>query len=73
MSREARRTVSERFDIRERAADYEALYARWRELYRPKPTRFTVQYGSRLDRRWLPNAAVYALRAALRRPDAKEV
>ncbi|MEP7159293.1 MAG: glycosyltransferase family 4 protein [Chloroflexota bacterium] len=62
----ARRLVAERFDIRERAPDYQALYARWRELRRPKPTRFELQYGSRLDSPWLPNALVRAVRTVRR-------
>ena len=35
MSAAARQTVVDRFDIRDRVADYQALYARWQELYRP--------------------------------------
>jgi glycosyltransferase involved in cell wall biosynthesis len=67
MSRAARRIVAERFDIRERAADYQALYARWRELRRPGRREAVIRHGSRLDRPWLPNAVVYAVRAARRR------
>jgi glycosyltransferase involved in cell wall biosynthesis len=66
MSRAARRAVADRFDIRERAADYQALYARWRELRRPKPARFELAYGSRLDSPWLPNALVRAVRTLRR-------
>jgi glycosyltransferase involved in cell wall biosynthesis len=66
MSRAARRTVVERFDIRERARDYQALYARWRDLRRPRPRGMAVPYGSRLDRPWLPNAPVYATRVVRR-------
>jgi glycosyltransferase involved in cell wall biosynthesis len=67
MSRAARRTVAERFDVRDRAPQYQALYARFRELHRPRPAEVTLHYGSRLDRPWLPNVAVYAVRAARRR------
>lgn len=67
MSHAARRTVAERFDVRERAPQYQALYARFRELHRPRPADVTLHYGSRLDKPWLPNAAVYAVRAARRR------
>lgn len=67
MSGAARRTVAERFDARERAPQYQALYARFRELHRPRPADVTLQYGSRLDQPWLPNAAVYAVRYARRR------
>ena len=61
-----RRTVAERFDIRERAADYQALYARWRELGRPKPAGFQLSYGSRLDSPWIPNTLVRAVRTLRR-------
>jgi glycosyltransferase involved in cell wall biosynthesis len=63
----ARQTVVERFDIRERARGFAALYARWRELRRPRPPRVTLHYGSRLDSPWVPNAVVRALRSAWRR------
>jgi glycosyltransferase involved in cell wall biosynthesis len=66
MSRAARQTVVDHFDIRQRAGDYHALYARWRELRRPRPKDVPVRYGSRLDQPWLPNAAVHAARAARR-------
>jgi glycosyltransferase involved in cell wall biosynthesis len=66
MSRAARRTVADRFDIRERAADYQALYARWRELRRPKPAHFVLGYGSRLDSPWLPNVFVRTVRTVRR-------
>jgi glycosyltransferase involved in cell wall biosynthesis len=71
LSAAARRTVVERFDIRERARDYGALYARWRDLRRPRPRRLALACGSRLDRPWLPNAAVYATRAARRWLEAR--
>jgi len=66
MSRAARQTVIERFDIRERVAGYQALYARWSELRRPRPKEIALPYGSRLDQPWLPNGAVYAVRATRR-------
>jgi glycosyltransferase involved in cell wall biosynthesis len=67
MSVAARRTVAERFDIRDRIADYQALYIRWRALYRPLAAARRLQYGSRLDRPWMPNAIVSAVRSARRR------
>lgn len=73
MSRKARQTVVERFDVRERVADYQLLYARFRELRRARPERMTVPYGSRLDKPWLPNAAVYAVRAMARSLQGKAV
>lgn len=66
MSAAARRAVVERFDIRDRVAAYQALYARWRDLRRPRPAHVALPYGSRLDRAWLPNTAVYAVRATQR-------
>ena len=66
MSRAARQLVVERFDIRDRARGYQELYARWRELYRPRPAHVAIPYGSRLDRPWIPNAIVRAVRSAVR-------
>ena len=59
----ARRTVVERYDVRATVAGYQELYGRWRELYRPRPRRTTLHYGSRLDRAWIPNGVTRALRA----------
>jgi glycosyltransferase involved in cell wall biosynthesis len=67
MSRAARQLAIDRFDIRARAASYQQVYARWRELYRARPASPTRVYGSRLDQRWIPNAAVKLIRSALRR------
>jgi glycosyltransferase involved in cell wall biosynthesis len=66
MSRTARQTVVERFDIRERVGQYQALFSRWRELYRPRPGIVRLHYGSRLDKAWLPNALVSAFRSSRR-------
>jgi hypothetical protein len=66
MSAAARRTVEERFDVRDRVADYQALYARYAELYRPLDADAVLQYGSRLDRPWIPNPFVRLVRSALR-------
>lgn len=64
MSAAARETVASRFDIRDRAADYHALFARWEELRRPRPAKYPLpDSGSRLDQPWLPNWAVRATRA----------
>jgi glycosyltransferase involved in cell wall biosynthesis len=60
-----RRTVQERFDIRVRAKDYQTLYARYSELYRPLAAD-ALQYGSRLDQPWIPNSLVRVVRSALR-------
>ncbi|MEO8577308.1 MAG: glycosyltransferase [Gemmatimonadales bacterium] len=63
MSRRVRERVSRDFDARVRSRDYQALYARFRELKRVPVARPRVHYGSRLDKRWLPNALVKALRS----------
>lgn len=62
----AREVVASRFDIRDRVADYQALYARWPALYRPLGAGSHLQYGSRLDQPWIPNPVVRLVRAALR-------
>ncbi len=66
MSAAARRTVEGRFDIRDRAADYQALYARWQDLYRPHRAGSHLTYGSRLDQPWMPNPLVRLVRSAIR-------
>jgi glycosyltransferase involved in cell wall biosynthesis len=65
MSAAARDAVARRFDIRDRVADYQSLYARWRELYRPLGSGH-LQYGSRLDQPWIPNPVVRLVRSAIR-------
>jgi glycosyltransferase involved in cell wall biosynthesis len=67
MSAAAREAVATRFDIRDRVAAYHSLYSRWRELYRPLAAPRHLRYGSRLDRPWLPNTIVKAVRSARRR------
>jgi len=66
MSAAARQTIIDRYDIRDRVADYQALYSRWRELYRPVAGAEHLQYGSRLDQPWIPNPLVRFVRTALR-------
>lgn len=66
MSAAARRSVADRFDVRRRTAEFEALYARYDELYRPLRSDVRLQYGSRLDRPWLPNSLVRLVRSAVR-------
>jgi glycosyltransferase involved in cell wall biosynthesis len=65
MGANGRALVKERFDIRLRIRDYQALYARYEELYRPLPPD-ALQYGSRLDQPWIPNAVVHLVRSLLR-------
>lgn len=67
MSAACRRVIEMRFDIRDRAADYHALFARWAEFYRPLSPDAKLRYGSRLDRPWIPNALVRGVRTAIRR------
>jgi glycosyltransferase involved in cell wall biosynthesis len=73
MSLAARRRVSSHHDIRDRVVDYQRLFARHRELRRPRAEGVTVPYGSRLDRPWIPNAAVKAVRTVVRRASGKPV
>ena len=66
MGARARQDVARRFDIRDRAADYQAVYARWREWYRPHGAGSHLTYGSRLDQPWMPNPLVRLVRTAIR-------
>jgi glycosyltransferase involved in cell wall biosynthesis len=66
MGARARKDVERRFDIRDRAADYQALYARWSELYHPHGAGSHLTYGSRLDQPWIPNPLVRLVRTAIR-------
>ena len=66
MSAAARHVVASRFDIHDRVADYQTLYARWQALYRPLGVGSHLQYGSRLDQPWIPNPVVRLLRTAIR-------
>ena len=67
MSAAVRETVARRFNATERAIEYQRLFARWRELRRPRPVNPRLYYGSRLDQPWIPNAAVKLIRSALRK------
>jgi glycosyltransferase involved in cell wall biosynthesis len=66
LSAAARRLVEERFNVRDRVADYQALYARYPELYKPLAADAVLQYGSRLDQPWIPNPLVRMVRSTLR-------
>jgi glycosyltransferase involved in cell wall biosynthesis len=66
MSAAGRCMVEERFDVRARTREYQALYARYAELYRPLPPEGALQYGSRLDQPWIPNPLVRLVRSTLR-------
>jgi hypothetical protein len=67
MSKSCRRLIEAHYDVRARAADYQALYARYQTLYRPLSADATLQYGSRLDQPWIPNGVVKAVRTAVAR------
>jgi glycosyltransferase involved in cell wall biosynthesis len=66
MSTRCRALVAADYDIHVRVTAYQQLYARYAELYRPLPPEARLQYGSRLDRPWLPNALVRLVRTAVR-------
>jgi glycosyltransferase involved in cell wall biosynthesis len=67
MSGAVRHGVATRFDANERTAGYQQLFGRWQQLKRPRPVNPRLVYGSRLDRPWIPNAAVRMIRSALGR------
>jgi glycosyltransferase involved in cell wall biosynthesis len=69
MSAAVRTLVTRDWDIRARAVEYEALFERWEELRRPRARR-ARQYGSRLDRPWIPNRLVRAVRRLTRKASA---
>jgi glycosyltransferase involved in cell wall biosynthesis len=66
MSAAARQCAVDRFDVRDRTGSYQQIYARWRELYRPRPASVSSSFGSRLDQPWIPNSFVRLLRSAIR-------
>jgi glycosyltransferase involved in cell wall biosynthesis len=66
MSARCRVLIETQYDIRRRAVAYQDLYARYEELYRPLSLDARLQYGSRLDRPWLPNSLVRFIRSATR-------
>ena len=68
---EAWRYVATAHNMRERTDAYQALFARYRELRRPRPADVVVPYGSRLDRPWIPNVAVRTVRSMIRRAKGK--
>jgi len=64
MSGAIRAVVSRDWNIVTNAAEYEALFEGWPELRRHRRSTPRRLYGSRLDRPWLPNALVRAIRRA---------
>jgi glycosyltransferase involved in cell wall biosynthesis len=73
MSRAARERVVSDYDVTVRVRDYQDLFARHRELRRPRAENVTLPYGSRLDQPWIPNVAVKAVRSVVRRAAGKPV
>ena len=67
MSAAVRKVVATRFNASDRTIAYQRLFARWRELKRPRPVNPRLYYGSRLDQPWMPNAAVKLIRSTVRR------
>jgi glycosyltransferase involved in cell wall biosynthesis len=65
LSGAVQRHVSENFDIGTSALAYEQLFCRWEQLRRPRVPHLRVPYGSRLDRPWIPNPIVRAIRKAM--------
>ena len=66
MSRAARERVSSAFNAEHRTREYQQLFAGWRERRRPRTSRPPLPYGSRLDRPWVPNSVVRAVRSGMR-------
>jgi glycosyltransferase involved in cell wall biosynthesis len=71
MSAAAARRVTDAFDARARTRDYQRLFGEWRERRRARPAHMALPYGSRLDRPWLPNPIVRAVRTGIRQMQGK--
>jgi glycosyltransferase involved in cell wall biosynthesis len=68
LSRAVRARVEGGFNAVTRTAEYQQLFARWPELRRSRDQRLVLPYGSRLDRPWIPNPVVRAIRSTLKKP-----
>ena len=66
VSRAAAEATRQAYDVRTRVAAYHALYAGYLDLYRPLSPQARLQYGSRLDRPWIPNPLVRFVRSTIR-------
>jgi hypothetical protein len=64
--------VAAHHDAHTRADAYQALFAQYRELRRPRPDHVVLPYQTRLDRPWLPNIAVRTVRGLIRRAQGRE-
>jgi hypothetical protein len=73
ISTAASQYVASEHDLRKRTDAYQALFARYRDLKRPRSPEAALPYGSRLDRPWIPNAAVRTVRTVIRRAKGKPV
>ena len=62
MSEAVRDLVAAKFEAAARARDYQKLYSRWREIRCSPLSPRRVHFGSRLDKRWLPNSLVKSIR-----------
>jgi glycosyltransferase involved in cell wall biosynthesis len=71
MSAAATAYVQEHHDVRERTDAYQALFAQYKHLKRPRTSKGALPYGSRLDSPWLPNMAVRTVRSVIRRAKGK--
>jgi glycosyltransferase involved in cell wall biosynthesis len=65
------RYIALHHDVRARTDAYQALFAQYRQLRRPRSADAVLPYGSRLDRAWLPNVAVRTVRTIIRRAKGK--
>jgi hypothetical protein len=63
MSAAARKQVAEKFDLERNVKQYDALYKRFAAGDRARRPRCGLQYGSRLDRPWIPNLLVRTIRS----------
>ena len=73
MSAAAEAYVGAHHDVGERTDAYQAFFARYQHLKRPRTRTAALPYGSRLDSPWLPNAAVRTVRTVIRRAKGKPV
>jgi glycosyltransferase involved in cell wall biosynthesis len=62
MSVAVRKRVAENFNLERNVKQYDALYARFATGSNTRRPRCGLQYGSRLDRPWIPNLLVRAIR-----------
>lgn len=67
MSEAAHRQVAEKFDLDRNVKHYDALYERFATGIQVSRPRCGLQYGSRLDRPWIPNLLVRAIRSVRNR------